>query len=152
MTATIDTNVLVVAVHASHPGQDRARALLDWVAAGPGVFHVFWPALMGFLRIVTHPSIFARPLSPDDAMAAVDRLVDRPHVRVGGELDQFWAAYRRVADEVTPRGNLVPDAHLVALMLEHGVSTIWSNDRDLRKFGGITVKDPFADRYVTGFE
>lgn len=151
MTATIDTNVLVLAVHSSHPRQDRARALLDWVAAGPAVVHLFWPALMGFLRVVTHPSIFDRPLTPDDAIAAVDRLVDRPHVRVGGELEEFWTAYRRVADEVKPRGNLVPDAHLVALMHQHGVSTIWSNDRDLRKFGGITVKDPFDDRYATGF-
>ena len=106
---------------------------------------------MGFLRVVTHPSIFDRPLTPDDAIAAVDRLIDRPHVRVGGELEGFWTAYRRVANEVKPRGNLVPDAHLVALMHEHGVSTIWSNDRDLRKFGGITVKDPFDDRYAMGF-
>jgi len=152
VTATIDTNVLVLAVDSSHPRQERARALLDWVAAGPVVFHLFWPALMGFLRIVTHPSIFAHPLSPDDALAAVDRLVGRPHVRVSGEFEEFWPAYRRVAVELKPRGNLVPDAHLVALMQEHGVPTIWSNDRDLRKFGGITVKDPFADRYSRGFE
>ena len=72
MTATVDTDVLVLAVHASHPRQDRARALLDWVAAGPAVVHLFWPALMGFLRIATHPSIFANPLNPDDAIAAVD--------------------------------------------------------------------------------
>lgn len=152
MTATVDTNVLVLAVHASHPRQDRARALLEWVAAGPAVVHLFWPTLMGFLRIVTHPSIFADPLSPDAAIAAVDRLVGRPHVRVGGELDGFWASYRRVADDVPTRGNLVPDAHLVALMHEHGVTTIWSNDRDLRKFGGINVKDPFAERYSAGFD
>ncbi len=151
MTATIDTNVLVLAVHASHPRQERARALLDWVSAGPGVFHVFWPAVMGFLRIVTHPSIFAQPLRPDDAIAAVDRLIDRPHVRVGGELEEFWASYRAMAAEMPLRGNLVPDAHLVALMHVHGVSTIWSNDRDLRRFGGITVKDPFTERYAAGF-
>jgi predicted nucleic acid-binding protein len=42
------------------------------------------------------------------------------------------------------RGNLVPDAHLVALMRQHGVSTIWSHDRDFLKFPGIKVQDPFA--------
>jgi uncharacterized protein len=152
MTATVDTNVFVLAADAGHPRQERARALLDWVAGGPAVVHLFWPALMSFLRIATHPSIFAHPLNPGDAIAAVDRLIARPHVRVGGELDDFWASYRRVTDEVTSRGNLVPDAHLVALMHEHGVTTIWSNDRDFRKFGGITVKDPFADRYAAGFD
>jgi len=57
-----------------------------------------------------------------------------------------------VASDVKPRGNLFPDAHLVALMREHGVSTIWSHDRDLRKFSGITVKDPFSGEESTGFE
>ncbi|MGH9165993.1 MAG: TA system VapC family ribonuclease toxin [Acidimicrobiales bacterium] len=151
MTATLDTNVLVAAAHESGPRQERARALLDWVADGPGVVHLLWPTLIGFLRIVTHPTIFARPLSPEDAGSAVERLVSRPHIRVGGELDEFWRNYRRVAGDVKPRGNLVPDAHLVALMLQHGISTIWSNDRDLRKFSGITVKDPYDDRYSTGF-
>jgi len=45
---------------------------------------------------------------------------------------------------VAPTGNLVPDAHLVALMLENGVRTIMTRDRDYRKFRGITVRDPFT--------
>lgn len=42
------------------------------------------------------------------------------------------------------RGNPVPDAHLVALMQQYGATTIWSHDRGLRRFDGITVRDPFA--------
>ncbi len=152
MTTTVDTNMLVFAVHTSNPRQDRARALIEWVAAGPGIVHLFWPALTGFLRLVTHSSIFEHPLHPDVAIAAVDRLISRPHVRVSGETDDFWASYRRIANEVPLRGKVVPDAHLVALMYEHGVTTIWSNDRDMRKFSGITVKDPFAEKYSAGFE
>ncbi len=151
MTMTVDANVLVLAVDESSPRQGRARQLLDWIAAGPQVVHLLWPALLGFIRIVTHPSIFARPLSPSAAEAAVERLILRPHVRVDAELEGFWSAYRRAAADVKPRGNLVPDAHLVALMHQHGVSTIWSHDRDFRKFSGITVKDPFAERYSAGF-
>jgi hypothetical protein len=45
---------------------------------------------------------------------------------------------------VVARGNLVPDAHLVALMRQYGVSTIVSHDRDFRMFDGIRVHDPFA--------
>ncbi len=152
MTFTIDANILVFAADSSSPRQQRARQLLDWVAAGPRVVHLFWPTLLGFLRIVTHPSIFAEPLRTEAAAAAVERLIARPHVRVGGELEDFWSDYRRVADDVKPRGNLVPDAHLVALMRQHGVPTIWSHDRDFRKFSGVTVKDPFDQRYATGFE
>jgi predicted nucleic acid-binding protein len=63
---------------------------------------------------------------------------------VWGEQEAFWRRFSEVADDVGPTGNLVPDAHLVALMLENGVRTIMTRDRDYRKFRGITVRDPFA--------
>ena len=75
----------------------------------------------------------------------IEQLVSRPHVRQVGEIDGFWPVYRRIADDVKPRGNLVPDTHLVALMRQHGISTMWSHDRDFRKFAGITVRDPFDE-------
>ncbi len=49
-----------------------------------------------------------------------------------------------MADDAGARGNLVPDAHLVSLMLENGVRTIWTHDRDYRRFKGIEVRDPFS--------
>lgn len=64
-------------------------------------------------------------------------------MQIVGEHDRFWAAYRRVAAEADVRGNLVPDAHLVALMLENGVRTIWTHDRDYRRFPDIEARDPF---------
>ncbi|MBO0884009.1 MAG: PIN domain-containing protein, partial [Mycobacterium sp.] len=84
------------------------------------------------------------PLDPDVAAGNVEQLVCQPHVRHVGETDGFWPVYRRVADAIKPKGNLVPDAHLVALMRQHGISTIWTHDRDFRKFDGITVRDPFT--------
>lgn len=48
-----------------------------------------------------------------------------------------------MADDALPTGNVVPDAHLVALMLENDVRTIWTSDRDFRRFRGIEVRDPF---------
>ena len=41
-------------------------------------------------------------------------------------------------------GNDVPDAAIVALMLTHGVSTIYTRDRGFRRFDGIRIVDPFA--------
>ena len=58
-----------------------------------------------------------------------------------GEQDRFWDVYRAVAEDVGARGNLVPDAHLVSLMIQNGVRTIWTHDRDYRKFRGIGVRD-----------
>ena len=152
MSDTVDTNILVYATHTASPFHERSRALVEHLVAGPSLAYILWPAILGYLRIVTHPNILGSPLSCDDAMSNIEALIAPSHVRVAGEGDDFWASLRTVAADVKPRGNLFPDAHLVALMREHGVSTIWSHDRDLRKFRGITVKDPFSAAHSAGFE
>jgi toxin-antitoxin system PIN domain toxin len=151
VTAALDVNILLYAADRSSEHHERARRLLEHLAAGPAILHLFWPVLIGYVRIATHPAVFERPLKLEEALAGIDDLLDRPHVRVSGEEDRFWPNFRRVAAEVEARGNLVSDAHLVALMGQQGVSTIWSHDRDFRKFAGITPKDPFEDRYGSGF-
>jgi uncharacterized protein len=145
MSQTVDTNILVYATHSASPFHGGARALVEHLVAGPSLAYLLWPAVLGYLRIVTHPNILGSPLSSDEAMSNIEALMAPSHVRVAGEGSDFWPSFRSVAADVKPRGNLVPDAHLVGLMREHGVSTIWSHDRDFRKFRGITVKDPFSE-------
>lgn len=152
MTVTVDVNVLVYASNVEADEHDRATALVAHLAAGPGLVVLLWPVILGYLRIATHPSIFPVPLTPSAAEANIGDLLGQPHVRAAGELDGFWRVYRGVAAPVAPRGTLVPDAHLVALMVQHGISRIWSRDRDLRKFDDITAVDPFSDRYQDGFD
>jgi toxin-antitoxin system PIN domain toxin len=144
MSYAIDADLLLYASDEESPWHARAVELLDEIALGPEIVYLFWPTVMAYLRIATHPAVFARPLSHADAHANVDALMDLPNVRRAGEQDGFWDWFGRVAGDVTPTGNLVPDAHLVALMLENGVGTIWTRDRDYRKFRGIGVHDPFA--------
>jgi predicted nucleic acid-binding protein len=61
-----------------------------------------------------------------------------------GEGDDFWRVYSTVTAGAVVRGDQVSDAHLVALMRENGVGTLWSHDRDFRKFEAVRVRDPFA--------
>ena len=143
MSQTVDANVLLYASDASSPRHKAARALLETIAAGPELTYLFWPTIMAYLRIATHPAVFSQPLPAADAIANVEALLDRPNVRAPGEQPEFWPRYRAVADEAAPTGNLVPDAHLVALMLQNEVRTIWTHDRDFRRFAGIELRDPF---------
>jgi hypothetical protein len=99
---------------------------------------------MSYLRIATHPRIFSAPLSPNEALGNISVLVFLPHVRAISELDGFLDAYKHVAGEIPVRGNLVPDAHVAAILFQHGVRTLYSNDRDFRKFHSIELLDPFA--------
>jgi toxin-antitoxin system PIN domain toxin len=144
VSLTLDANVLLYASDASSAVHERARALVERVAEGPEIAYLFWPTIMAYLRIATHPAVFARPLTIVEAIGNIEQLLSRPHVRTTGETDTFWRALREVVDDALPSGNLVPDAHVVALMLENDVRTIWTRDRDYRRFPRIEARDPFA--------
>ena len=144
MSFAVDANLLLYASDQDSPLHRRAVELLDDIAMGPEIAYLFWPVAMAYLRIATHPAVFRRPLSHADARINVEALLALPHLEAVGEDEKFWPRFVEVADDVSPIGNLVPDAHVVALMLSSGVRTIWTRDRDYRKFTGIRVHDPFA--------
>ncbi|MGH2955090.1 MAG: TA system VapC family ribonuclease toxin [Solirubrobacterales bacterium] len=145
MSTTIDVNVLVYASNQADPAHDAARDLLGRLAAGPDIVYVFWPVAIGYLRIVTHAAILPRPLGAVQAMGNVAGLLARPHVHAAGEEPGFWDVYRDTAGEQA-RGNEVPDAHLVALMRQHGVRVLYTRDRSFRRFDGVEVRDPMQAR------
>jgi uncharacterized protein len=151
MSQTVDTNVLVNASNETSPHYERANALISYLSSGPQLAVLLWPTVLGYLRIVTHPRIFPTPLTNEDAAANISDLLQQPNILPGGEEVGFWDTYQKVAAPLKPRGNLVPDTHLVALMHQQGVSTIWTADRDFRKFDGITALNPFDDRFNDGF-
>lgn len=148
MSFTLDANILLHASDETSGYHPKARAFVEQVATGDELVYLFWPTVMAYLRIATHPAVFEKPLPPGDAVANIDRLLDLPHVQTTGEEDRFWPTYQHVAAEADARGNLVSDAHIVALMTDNGVRTIWTHDRDYRRFSGIEVRDPFADGSV----
>jgi toxin-antitoxin system PIN domain toxin len=143
VSVTVDANLLLYASDVASTFHERALETLRKCAEGSEILYVFWPVAMAYLRIATHPVVFEHPLSPDHAIANVDALLSRANVRAPGEDDGFWATFRAVTEGAVVRGNLVPDAHLVALMRQYGVQTIVSHDRDFHKFDGIRVHDPF---------
>ncbi|HYU61850.1 MAG TPA: TA system VapC family ribonuclease toxin [Solirubrobacterales bacterium] len=142
MSVTVDANVLVYASNEADAVHERALALVESLAAGPDIVYLFWPVLMGYLRIVTHPGILPRPLSPSDAMANVSELLGRSHVRSPGEAEGFWELFRATSGG-RARGTEVTDAHIAALMRQHGVAVIFTRDRGFRRFDAVEARDPF---------
>lgn len=145
MSAAIDTNVLLYAANSRSEPFEVAYALVERLARGPELLYVFWPVAMGFLRLSTNPAVTDRPLSPSEALSSLSDLIERDHVRTPGEGPRFLAVFREAAAAGT-RGKDVTDAHIAALMRQHGVSTIYTRDRDFRRFDGIRVEDPFSSR------
>ena len=144
MSYSIDVNVLLYASDRSSDRHHAARRLVGQCAQGPDLLCLTWPTLMSYIRIATHASIFAAPLSPEEAFHNIEALLLMPHVRAVSELDGFLDAYRHITKGLVVRGNLVPDAHLAAILFQHGIRTLYSADSDFRKFASLDVENPFS--------
>ena len=98
---------------------------------------------MGFLRLATHPSVFASPLSQAEAQSNVSLLLAQRQVRTLTEAPGFWQAYGEATAEAGPvRAKLVPDAHVATILRQHGIRRFYTRDRDFRRFDFLDVIDP----------
>jgi len=139
-----DVNILLYASDSASPVHQTARRFLEEAVTGGDLFCLGWPTVMSYLRIATHPGIFSAPLTPAEALQNVEALAAMPRVRLLAEQEGFLAVYAEVTGGFPVRGNLVPDAHLAALLRQHGVRTLYTRDAGFRKFSFLEVRDPFA--------
>lgn len=139
----VDANLLIYAHVRSFSQHDRARAWLDAQLSGSAPVGLPWPSLLGFLRIVTNPRIFERPQSILDAWTQVIAWLDaevswtpQPTERHRELLGPLLAASGMQA-------NLIPDAHLAALAIEHGL-LLCSTDGDYARFPRLRWENPLS--------
>ena len=144
MSYSLDVNLLLYASDIASPFHAEARSFLESCMSRHDILYLSWPTIMSYLRMATHPSIFDEPLTQEEAMANVEALLNLPQCRCLAEEDGFWETWRATTGEVSVHGNLVPDAHLAALLRFHGVRRLYTHDRDFRRFDFIDVRDPLA--------
>ena len=141
MNLLVDTNVLVFAVHEGSSRHEAAREFLE--AQRESGVCLTWSILYEWLRVVTHPRVFSRPLDPTRAREFVVELAGDPGTDILVETPHHLRFMALVLDEAPAlRGNLYHDAHIVALMREHGVSRIATYDGHFRLFPSIETVDP----------
>jgi toxin-antitoxin system PIN domain toxin len=135
-----DANVLL---HAVNEGAREHRSANAWLrrALGQGEAVAFaWTVVLAFLRISTHPAVFPRPLSPGEASDVAQGWLDAPPSVPLEPTRRHLALVRGLLGRTGTAGNLVGDAHLAALALEHG-ATVVSFDRDFERFN-VPVRRP----------
>jgi hypothetical protein len=142
LSYSLDLNVLLLASNAESDEYAAARTFIDQCAARPEVLCLAWPTVMGYLRIATHPTIFTRPLSSREALGNIQELLSLPQTRTLSEQEGFLSVYEAVAG-TSVRCNLVPDAHLAAILLQHGVTTLYTKDAGFRRFDFLDIRKPF---------
>lgn len=145
MSYSVDVNILLYASDQSSPRHAPARQFLHDRAVDPDLCCLTWQTLMSYVRIATHPRITPAPLSPTEALANVNALLQLPRVVVLTEGDNFLETYREVTGGLSIRGKLVPDAHLATVLRQHGVRTLYTSDADFRRFAFLDVRDPCSN-------
>jgi len=138
-----DVNVLVYAFRRESGRHEEYREWLDTTVSGPGAYALADLVLSGFVRVVTHPRVFARPESVESAFDFVERLRLRPNCVLVSPGPRHWSIFQDLCRKVEAKGNLVPDAYLAALAIENGCDCITA-DRDYARFPGLKWRHPLA--------
>ena len=138
-----DVNLLLYAkdrLSAHHAG---ARVWLDETLSASAAVGFCWQVLSGFIRISTNPRLHVRPLTLREATETVDGWLAQPCAQIIGPTSRHWMEFQRQLESARATGNLVSDATLAALSVEHQ-ATVYSTDQDFALFPLIRWVNPLA--------
>jgi len=140
----VDANILLYAVDAAAPLHHRAKDWLTDQLRGARRVGLPWESLVAFVRIATHPRAAKRPLSAAEAWRFVQEWLAVPVVWAPVPTDEHARVLGQLVTKYQLAGNLVPDAHLAALAIEHGLE-ICSADTDFARFTEVRWRNPLAE-------
>jgi uncharacterized protein len=140
----VDANLLIYAHVQSFTQHARARSWLDARLGSGGGVALPWASLVAFVRIVTNPRVFERPEPIADAWRQVEAWLDADAVWVPEPGERHRSLLAALLAVGGMRANLVPDAHLAAIAVEHGL-LLCSTDGDFARFPGLRWQDPLRD-------
>jgi len=139
----VDANVLLFAVDAASHFHASASTWLTKILNGPQRVGLPWQVLGAFVRIATHPRASERPLSPHAAWRHVEDWLAWDTVWVPNPTERHSRVLGSLITSYQLRGNLIPDAQIATLAIEHGL-TVCSADTDFARFGEIRWVNPLA--------
>ncbi len=116
----VDANLLLYAEDSRSPHHRRARSWWDGQLSGADPVGLCWPVINAFIRIGTNLRVFEHPLSLDQAISRVQSWIDQPCTRWVHPTERHWVVLQEMLTAGQASANLVPDAHLAALAIEHG--------------------------------
>jgi toxin-antitoxin system PIN domain toxin len=140
----VDANVLLYAVNEGSSHHAAARRWLDAALGGHETVGFAWIAILAFLRLATHPRVFPAPLTIPDAASIVEAWLSQRTAVVVEPTQRHLTTLARLLEGTGSAGNLVNDAHVAALAIDHGAA-VASFDADFARFPGLRRIDPSED-------
>jgi toxin-antitoxin system PIN domain toxin len=137
----VDANVLLYAVNTAEPHHRQARAWLDAGLSSDETIGFSWTVVLAFVRLATHRAVFPRPLDAGRAIGVVRSWLGQPSAIIVEPTVRHLDVLAGLLAEAGTAGNLVGDAHLAALAIEHD-ATIVSFDADFGRFAGLRWEMP----------
>jgi len=139
----VDANLLLYAANHAAPEHDTARRWFDSQLSGSVRVGLPWPSLLAFVRLVSNPLVVRQAVSINAAWAQVSEWLACDTVWVPLPTERHAAILGDLCRSPLMTSRLIPDAHLAALAIEHGL-TVCSTDGDFAKFSGLTWTNPLS--------
>jgi toxin-antitoxin system PIN domain toxin len=138
-----DVNLFLYAYDESSPHQARARPWLEEILSGTETVGLSWLVLLSFVRISTRAHVFTNPLDPTKAFEIIEAWLAQPCTLILHPTERHLAILRGLVEPLGTAGNIMNDAHLAALAIEHG-GDVCSADTDFGRFRGLRWTNPLA--------
>lgn len=139
-----DSNILVYAHREDSAWHEPACACISQLAEGRDPWAILWPCIHEFLAIVTHHRIYSPPTPLAAALDQVQAWLESPSLVLIGETADYWQRLQGVLRSARASGPQVHDARIAALCLEHGITELWTADRDFSRFAAVRVRNPLV--------
>jgi uncharacterized protein len=140
----VDSNLLVYSHREDSEFHATAKPLVDSLRHQPAAWAIPWPCVHEFIGIATHPGIYKPASTLSEALGFLDSLFASPQLHLLSESPGYFKKLRDLATAARLKGPRIHDARIAALCLHHGVSELWSADRDFSAFPQLPVRNPLV--------
>ena len=138
----LDTNLLVYAHKSGSPFHRATADALRPIVEGFSPWAIPWQCIHEFIAVVTNRRIYRPSSTVAEAIGFLEGLFASPKIQLLAETEGYFATFQRVATEGAAVGPRVHDARIAALCLHHGVSELWTADRDFSAFPQLRTRNP----------
>ena len=138
----VDTNILVYAHRRDSNWHQSAFVRVSYLAEGASRWAIAWPCIHEFISVATNRKAYLPPSTLEEALAQAEVWLSSPRLQLLAEHNGYWPELKALALSGRSSGGQVHKARIAAICLQHGVSELWTADRDFSRFPALKTRNP----------